>query len=212
MLMTRGLVGSYRPTLAKIEGRLQNAELSFIRWQADGSRSDLDADGYRRELMAMKWVNESLVRELSGLSRQGSPAESAWFQLRENANVAEETQSLIDEGLASGRRHTEAIRVGLDLIAGQRTAELLDVQRIERAQSARFERRVSVLAAVLIGPGLVAAVFSATPETLSHCVAARLALMLALMVVAGLVGWLMLGRPGGSNDDAAPPAPRRGSG
>jgi hypothetical protein len=197
MLMLRGLAVSYRPAVSTINSRLQNAELSFVRRQADAASSDLDADEYRRELLAMKWVVGSLTKEVGALSRRGTPMERAWFHLLQSADIAEEMQSLIDETLAGAHRETEAIRVGLDLIAGQRTTELLDLQRSEQAQSAQFEQRVNVLAAILIGPALVAAIFDAMPEIMPQCPGARLGLMLLLMVVAGVLGDRLLKRYGG---------------
>lgn len=200
MLMLRGLAGSYRPAIFTINSRLQNAELSFVRHQADSASSDLDVDEYRRELLAMKWVVGSLTREVGALSRRGSPMERAWFHLRESTDIATETQSLIEEALSGAHRETGAIRVGLDLIAGQRTTELLDLQRTEQAQSTQFERRVNVLAAVLIGPALVGAIFDAMPEILPHCAVARLALMLFLMIAAGALGYWLLKRYDGEGE------------
>lgn len=193
MLMLRSLARSYRPALATIESRLQNAELSFVRRQADANSSDLDADGYRHELLAMKWVVQSMGREVGSLSRRASPMQSAWFHVT-STDVAEETQSLIEEALAGARRETEAIRVGLDLIAGQRTTELLDLQRTEQAQSGQFEQRINVLAAILIGPALVAAVFDAMPEIFPNCWALRLLLLVTLMIAAGVLGNQLLKR------------------
>jgi hypothetical protein len=183
--------------LAKVERRLQNAELSFVRSLADSPRGDLEADEYRDEMLAMKWVVEEFVAGVGELSRDARPLESAWFNLSPvSGPIAKETQELIATSLEKADGQRTAIRDGFDLVASQQTTQLLQLQREEGLRNSKFERTVSTVASVLAGPALVTGIFDAIPALLPSCRWEALALMAICMAAAAAAGWLLLQRFG----------------
>jgi hypothetical protein len=194
MLMLRSLCASFRPALAEVERRLQSAELSFTRGMTDSGAGDLDAGGYREELLALKWVVDGSARDIASLNRRASSLEGAWFHLSPGSamEAAEETQELIEEAMATCARQAESVRSGFELIAATQGAEQLQLSRENQERGTGFERRVGQLAAVLGGPALVVGFFDAMPEIVSGCPLVRGILIVALMVLAAIVLWRVL--------------------
>jgi hypothetical protein len=84
------------------------------------------------------------------------------------------------------------LRSALDLVATASTAEQLELTRDEAARSNAFQSAITFVAAVLLAPGLVAAIFGAMPSVLEDCPSWRFVAIVASMVLAGGFAALML--------------------
>jgi len=214
MLILRALAESYLPTLQRLRARLQIVEQAFVEGQEDRERvTALDSTGFRLQLLDLKWAVDSLSVTLPPLLRPGEQAQVAWLHVPSAVEAANSFAARLDAATKELSALREAISGAFAFAASaegalqlERATETLELTRQiqeseqERARAAdASERRtrdlqdaVTLVAAVLLGPGLVAAVYGAMPSIFDGCQIIRGATMAGFMILAGLGAWFVL--------------------
>lgn len=214
MLILRALSQSYLPALGRLRARLQVVEQAFVQGQEDPqSVTTLDPTGFRLQLLDLKWAVDRLSATLPPLLRPGEEPRGAWldaFHAREAAHSFAARLEAACDDLADLR---EAISGAFALAASvdsslqlERATETLELTRrihqteVQRARLAEVSEKrtralqdaVTVIAAVLLGPGVIAAIYGALPSILDGCQELRGATMVVLMVGTGAATWTYL--------------------
>ncbi len=208
VLILSALSETYLPALARIRSRLQAIEQAFVEGhEAPQDVRTLDAAGYRALLLDLKWAVDTLSLALPPLLRPGEPAQQAWFDAPGAVEPAGVFASRLEVACADIADLRQAISGAFVFSASadsaaqlEKAAETLELTRaIQESENRRAiaaeetEKRaravqdaLTLVAALFLGPGLVAAVYGALPGIFSGCEEARAISMIALMVLFAL--------------------------
>jgi hypothetical protein len=216
VLVLRELSRSYLPTIYTLRARLQAVEQAFVHGIEDPENVQaLDSTGYRGQLLDLKWAVDSLSVRLPWLLRPGEDPREAWLLVGHALEAAESFASRLGTACTEIVELRHSITTAFALAAAadsatqlEQAAETLDVtrqlleaedQRATAAAAAEHRARVlqdavSWIAAVLLGPGLVAGIYSAVPEIFDDCVLLRTLSMGGFMTGAAIGTWWYLRR------------------
>jgi Mg2+ and Co2+ transporter CorA len=182
-LILRALAESWFPALERISQRLANSELLYVQGLVEEA-SLIDECTYRRDLVDLKWIVDSLSSVFTSLRRPAVPVEKAWFETKTEPGrlVAEQVEQLRE--LASGElaRHREQLRGSFDLVASTEASRQLELGNEERRRGERLEGVITFVTAVLLVPTLIAGVFAALPDVFHNRFHLRVWLLMGLML------------------------------
>lgn len=194
-LMLRAIVDTFLTALEAISRRLQNSELGYVRGldEADGA-GNLDERAYRVELVDIKWMVDGVSGALNRLARPGTDTSVAWFRVHSGAakQLAVEVRELVDLARGEVARQREQLRESFDLVASTQASRQLELARQEQSRGQRLERAITLVTAILLVPGLVAAFFGAMPSILADCWWGRTLLILGTMLGFGVASYITL--------------------
>ena len=195
LLILREILDTHPPALTSLVRRLSDLQLGYVRGVLPGEGRDLSSEQYRAALLEVHWVIQTLAGELFMLVRPGVPPEHAWFPVGpDSKDVATEIEQL----LARTERSVDALRGQLSdsfaLASSTEASQQLVLSAQAEAVAERAERRgkqidnvVTAIATVLLGPGLVVAVYGAVPAIFDDHENLRWISMTAFSVLAGLL-------------------------
>lgn len=106
--------------------------------------------------------------------------------------LAQETDSLVDEALVRTAAVADALRRCLELIQNYSTARQLALAEEQKRNQELLKTRLEIIAAVLLVPTLVAGVYGANTSLPGKNSWAGFAAMLALMTLSAVATWGVL--------------------
>jgi len=105
-----------------------------------------------------------------------------------------------EDTMSAARNLRERVRTGLALVSSVSTSQALEVAQESQASDERFQRTISILGAVIVGPALVAGVFGANTALPGKNGWWGFAIMIASMALSALVLLAILNRVGSRTD------------
>lgn len=200
LLFLRAAVDTHGPAVTSLLRRLSDLQLGYVRGLVAGTEGNLDDRQYREALLEVHWVVETLAREVFLLLRPGTSATQAWFPV---GPASEIVANEIAELLERTERAVDGLRRQLSdsfaLASSTEASQQLVLSRRAQEAAERSEHRnkqidgvITAIATVLLGPGLVVAVFGALPGIFDKNESCRAISMGVFAVAAGAMIYLGL--------------------
>lgn len=171
-----------------------NRMIDFHRGLVDGSLSTDQASRIRAELYDLRWAVDAFDRSVRRLTEHGATQAEAWYRATPNGEGSDEAQQLFAKAVAEVQRSRSTLSDAAIWLTNENNSRILDQQAESQRQADLLQRLVGVLSAVVLGPTLVATVFSAEPTWFDGHSGFRAVLLFASMALFALVTWIFVRR------------------
>jgi hypothetical protein len=152
---------------------------------------ELPGDDFNENLLFARRVVADIDRALRLIS-PGVRGADAWFDACQDKQTVDDVYSLLQRGLAELLLIREELRDTLLWLTSVQTADLSRRQQESADRAQRLQAVVSKVSVFLLGPGLVATIFGASPDWWDGSPGLRGVVMFGAMVVAGLLAWILV--------------------
>jgi hypothetical protein len=167
-----------------ISDQIDNRATDFHRKQIEGDGRPVSA--LQHELFALRWATDSAERTLRRLAAPADPALRAWLAFAGDRDAASDSLALHSRALDVLQAARRALGDALSWVAQQEAASVLSRQEQAELSDATLRKAINLVATLLLGPGLVAAVFGAMPGWFDSRPSTRFAIMGAAMIASAL--------------------------
>jgi hypothetical protein len=185
-----------------------NRMVDFHRALLDETTTGPPTPELRRKLFDLRWALDALERSIRPYSEESDAQTERWYSAGSDKKVATEVRR---EFAAAVRETREARGTLQDALAwmsaedARRAVEAsgrtLDRQVKGEEETAALNRLVGIVSVVVLGPTLVAAIFSAFPSWFECQPVTRAIVMVVAMLLAVLLSAIALRRLRAARDD-----------
>lgn len=185
ILMLHHLTCSYSKTRRTLLAWLENWELQWYR----GNEADQDT------LVDLRGLAAEFRARLNALNQPSDEVVEGWFTGVENEDIARRADRRIERSLEALDRLSDMLRSSFELLHSQRTAEQLQLQRVQADRTDKLQEKIEKITSIFLVPTLVAGFFGANTalpggnDTRSWM---SFELMVAMMVLGSLAAYFGL--------------------